>query len=83
MRNFWYRCDENAIDVQYYMYMYLFPDDMIDAWLKMKDDVFMVSGEPTCDSLVVALKKIGQNSMADEIVGKPAIMDHSQAFIIP
>ena len=37
---------------------------MVNAWLLMKDDVFVRSGEPTWNSLVSALKKIGHTGVA-------------------
>jgi hypothetical protein len=40
---------------------------MVDAWMKMKDNVFGQSGEPTWKSLSVALRSIDQTSVADKI----------------
>ena len=41
--------------------------DMVDAWMKLKDDVFGRSGKPTWNSLTVALRSIEQTSVADKI----------------
>ena len=41
--------------------------DMVDAWMKMKDNVFGVSGEPMWSSLDKALRSIKQMSVADKI----------------
>ena len=41
--------------------------DMVDAWMKMKDNVFGQSGEPTWTSLDKALRSIKQTSVADKI----------------
>ena len=43
------------------------PDDMVDAWLRKEDDVYEKSGAPTWMSLIAALKKIGQNGIAQDI----------------
>lgn len=43
------------------------PDDMIDVWLNRQDDVSKNSGPPTWESLCVALRKIGQNGIAETI----------------
>ena len=39
----------------------------MDAWVKMKDNVFGKSGEPTWSSLVEALRSIKQTSLAEKI----------------
>ena len=41
--------------------------DVVDAWMKLKDDVFGRSGEPTWNSLTAALRSIEQTSVADKI----------------
>ena len=41
--------------------------DMVDAWMKMKDNVFGVSGAPMWSSLDKALRSIKQMSVADKI----------------
>ena len=42
---------------------------MVEAWLKMKDDVYDEHGEPTWNSLVEGLKKVNQKSIASKIIG--------------
>ena len=42
--------------------------DMVEAWLKQKDDVFNESGEPTVTSLTEALKKINKVDLAERII---------------
>ena len=43
------------------------PEDMVHAWLLRKDDVIKKSGNPTWSSLVVALRKVGHNGIAQTI----------------
>lgn len=43
------------------------PHQMVDWWLKMKDDVLDVSGTPTLSSLIKALKENGFNGHAKNI----------------
>ena len=52
-----------------YMHVTTTTGDMVEAWLKMKDDVFSESGEPTWTTLSDALKSINQTSLADKIIG--------------
>ena len=45
------------------------PDDMVRAWLRQQDNVKEKSGDPlTWSVLVVALRKIGQNGVANDIL---------------
>ena len=48
---------------------FLLSGDMVEAWLKMKDDVYDEHGEPTWNSLVKGLKKVNQKSIASKIIG--------------
>ena len=41
--------------------------DMVDAWMKLKDNVMLKSGEPTWKTLAAALGSIEQTSVADKI----------------
>ena len=43
------------------------PEDMVHAWLLRNDDVIKKSGDPTWSSLVVALRKVGHNGIAQTI----------------
>ena len=54
--------------------------DMVDAWMKMKDNVFGTSGEPTWSSLVSALRSIKQTTLADKI--KSDIGMYSNVYVI-
>ena len=45
------------------------PGDMVRAWLRQQDNVKEKSGDPlTWSVLDVALRKIGQNGVADDIL---------------
>ena len=45
------------------------PGDMVRAWLRQQDNVKEKSGDPlTWSVLVVALRNIGQNGVADDIL---------------
>ena len=46
-----------------------FLGDMVSDWLKMQDDVMTETGEPTWNSLIEALEKIGQKTIAKIIKG--------------
>ena len=51
------------------MFLSFFVGDMVSDWLKMQDDVMMETGEPTWNSLIEALEKIGQKTIAEIIKG--------------
>ena len=51
------------------MFLSFFLGDMVSDWLKMQDDVMMETGEPTWNSLIEALEKIGQKTIAKIIKG--------------
>ena len=56
---------------------------MVEAWLKMKDDVYDEHGEPTWNSLVKGLKKVNQKSLASKIIGnkiEPVICTYSNVY---
>ena len=46
------------------------PDDMVAAWLRREDFVVNMSGEPTWRTLVEALRKVGQEGTARDIIEK-------------
>ena len=46
------------------------PDDMVAAWLRREDYVITSSGEPTWRTLVKALRRVGQEGIAREIIEK-------------
>ena len=43
------------------------PEDLISAWLNREENVLQESGEPTFESLAVAMEGIGQNGMAVDV----------------
>ena len=43
------------------------PAEMIAAWLRSEDNVQVMSGPPTWDGLVKALREIGQTGIASRI----------------
>ena len=49
--------------------------DMVSDWLKMQDNVMMETGEPTWNSLVEALERIGQEKVAKSIKGTAITAD--------
>ena len=53
-----------------------FPDEMVAAWLNREDEVLQKSGEPTWSTLEDALRKIGQNGLAEDVKGKGQICMH-------
>ena len=46
------------------------PDDMVAAWLRREDYVITSSGEPTWQTLVKALRRVGQEGIARDIEEK-------------
>ena len=50
--------------------MKILPADMIEAWLRKEENVTKASGAPSWNSLVDALKDIGQNGIASDIKKK-------------
>lgn len=49
------------------------PDEVVAAWLNREDEVLQKSGEPTWSTLEDALRKIGQNGLAEDVKGKGQI----------
>ena len=45
-----------------------FPDEMVAAWLRREDIVMNVSGRPTWRTLVEALRRVGQEGIARDIM---------------
>ena len=43
-------------------------EEMVAAWLNRTDDVLQRSGEPTWETLVTALEKVGHNGIAADIL---------------
>ena len=48
---------------------------MVSDWLKMQDNVMNKTGEPTWNSLIEALEKIGQEKIAKSIKGMAIAVD--------
>ena len=61
------RLGELGLDL-YNLEMKDLPDDMVRAWLRKQDHMKEKSGDPlTWKALVEALKRIGQQGIADDI----------------
>ena len=43
------------------------PDDMVAAWLRREDNVLKMNGEPTYETLAVALEAVRQNGLAKDV----------------
>jgi hypothetical protein len=49
---------------------------MVSDWLKLRDNVMMETGEPTWNSLIDALQKIGLETIAKSIKGVASYCRH-------
>ena len=45
-----------------------FPSDLVSAWIRREDNVLTKSGDPTWNTLIVALETIGQKGVAQDII---------------
>ena len=43
-------------------------DEMVAAWLNRRDNVLQLNGKPSWENLVNALKEVGHNGIASDIV---------------
>lgn len=43
------------------------PDEMVASWLLRQDSVLKKSGDPTFERLAVALERIGQKGVAEDV----------------
>lgn len=62
------------IIVHYYICTTITLGAVIESWLRMDDDVFTKSGEPTWSSLVVGLESVGHTILTDKIKSKRVYM---------